>query len=228
MTRKEPVERQTGAAEEFNRHERRHDGASVTGSLVGGLNVLRDSLYLRVHRDVEKIIGTDSMWMPLSEMKSEAQTKIEIELYQIAESHATVQEHKYLSTEDDWYLRWLMRLRLGEVQVARDHAERFDKYLSKTPDDRRLLFTDVLGSVLPESEQAPLVLFRLVPQAVRIVTALAFGDHGRASEARNQQTACLPAITYCQQCQGKVLENGEQCRGCGNPLWKFDWLTATD
>ena len=65
-------------------------------------------------------------------------------------------------------------------------------------------------------------------QMTEIATALAFGDHARARDARKRQTADLPAIRYCSQCRGDVLENGEQCRGCGNPLWKFEWLTATD
>jgi len=228
MTREESVERHAAACEAFNRHEHRNDGTTVAGSLVGGFNVLRDSLYLRVHRDVEKIIGADSMWMPISEIKSERKTKTEIDLYQIAESHATVRSRHCVSTEDDWYLGWLVRLRLPEAETHPENLQRLNDYLSKSPDDRRLMFTDVLGSVLTESKRAPLVLFRLVPAAVEIATALAFGDHARASEARNEQKAFLPAIGYCHQCQGKVLENGEQCRGCGNPLWKFDWLTATD
>ena len=36
----------------------------------------------------------------------------------------------------------------------------------------------------------------------------------------------LSIIRDCAECHGSVLENGEQCRNCGNPLWKYDWLTA--
>ena len=74
----------------------------------------------------------------------------------------------------------------------------------------------------------PLVLFQLLPLAVRIVTALAFGDHACARDARNSQVAHLPSIRYCRQCRGEVLENGEQCEQCGNPLWEYKWLTAAD
>jgi len=206
----------------------RHDGEHVSGSLNGGLAILRDSLYGRVHRDVEIELGKDTMIMPVSEMKTEASTKTEIDLYQIAESAAAVGEHGYVRTDARWYLQWLTRLRLGEAATEANTAARLDDYMSRTPDDRRLAFTDVLATVLAESTRAPLVLFRLFPLSVEIATALAFGDHAAAQDARNRQTFLLPEIGYCNECHGKVLENGEQCPGCGNPLWKYEWLTAAD
>jgi hypothetical protein len=230
MKEAEPVERQAWAASEFNRHEGRSDGPTVAASLAGGLNYLRDALYARVHLDVEKKLGVDSMWMPVSEVRAERETKLEIELYQIVESAATVHKHAYVagSEDDDWYLGWLSRLRLGEARAEAECVARIDGYAAKTSDRRRLAFSDVLGDVLPESRRAPLVLFRLMPLCVELVTALAFGDQARAWDARNRQTADLPAIRYCDQCHGEVLENGEHCPGCGNPLWTFDWLTAAD
>ncbi len=228
MTGAESVERHASAVKEFNKHEHRSDGAAVAGSLASGLDRLRESSYLRIHRDVERVVGVDSMWMPLSEVRTERQTKLEIDLYQIAESAATVRDGGYVAAQDDWYLRWLSRLRLGNAHADVANATRLADYAGKTPHDRRLAFSDVLGDVLPESRRAPLVLFRLMPLCVEIATALAFGDHARARDARKRQTTDLPAIRYCNQCRGDVLENGEQCRGCGNPLWKFEWLTATD
>ena len=219
---------QAEAAEEFNRHEHRDDAVRVTSSLASGLTVLRDSLYWRVHRDVEKIVGRDSMLMPVSEKKAERLTKTEIELYQIAESAAAVREFGYVRPDDEWYLQWLTRLRLGTPRTEVKVVERLAQYSSGTPDDRRLAFTDVLARVIPESRRAPLVLFRLVPPAVHIATALAFGDHARAAGLRNRQKSDLAAIADCPQCYGKVLENGEQCAQCGNPLWKFQWLTTAD
>lgn len=228
MTGAESVERHASAVREFNEHEHRIDGATVAGSLCSGLDRLRDSFYLRIHRDVERALGVDSMWMPLSEVRAERQTTLEIDLYQIAESAATVQNCDYVSARDEWYLSWLSRLRLGDAHADVGNAARLSDYADKTPHDRRLAFSDVLGKVLRESRRAPLILFRLMPSCVEIATALAFGDHARAREARKRQIADLPAIRYCNQCHGDVLENGEQCRGCGNPLWKYDWLTATD
>jgi hypothetical protein len=224
----ESVRRHTRAAKEFDRHERRRDGAQVAGSLAGGLDILRDSLHFRVHLDVQQVVGVDSMWLPVSEVDAQRQARTEIDLYSIAESAAAVGESGYVGTADDWYLRWLARLRLGDAHEEAEHVVRLEGYLSRTSDDRRLAFTDVLADVLPDSRRAPLVLFRLLPLAVRIVTALAFGDHVRAREARNSQAAHLPAIRYCRRCRGEVLENGEQCEQCGNPLWEFKWLTATD
>ena len=105
-------------------------------------------------------------------------------------------------------------------------AERIEAYRSAGRDQRRLAFTDVLANVLHESRKVPLVLFRLLPLSVEIATSLAFGDAQAASDARDRQLTTLPAIRDCSRCRGEVLDNGEQCPQCGNPLWKFDWLTA--
>ncbi len=125
-------------------------------------------------------------------------------------------------------MQWLARLRLGALSADVNVVRRFAQYASKTTDDRRLAFTDVLARALPESRRAPLVLFRLVPLALHVATALAFGDRGRASEVRDRQTSLLEAIADCRQCGGRVLENGQQCGQCGNPLWTFRWLTTAD
>jgi hypothetical protein len=61
-----------------------------------------------------------------------------------------------------------------------------------------------------------------------VATALAFNDLRRARTLRAQQIHFLPAIDECHQCQGNVLENGESCVACGNPLWDYEWLTITD
>ncbi|MGD0655262.1 MAG: hypothetical protein ABSA16_13025 [Thermoguttaceae bacterium] len=37
-----------------------------------------------------------------------------------------------------------------------------------------------------------------------------------------------PAIADCRQCSGQVLECTEQCRTRGNPLCKYERLTAVD
>jgi len=57
---------------------------------------------------------------------------------------------------------------------------------------------------------------------------LAFGDCPRAIEVRQHQATYLPAIHDCHQCHGKLLENGETCPECGNPLWLFEWLSLVD
>jgi hypothetical protein len=228
MSIDESAIRRSEAAQEFNRHENRNDGAPIAGSLRGGFLVLRDSLYVRVHDDVQRRVGMDSMLAPISEEKTQRVAKLEIELYEIAVSAALVQDRGYLSTKDEWYVQWLARMRLGQVHDDGRVSKRLAYYLSKTPDDGRLAFSNVLASALPESRRAPLVLFRLVQPAVQIVTAIAFEDDDTATAARAAQIAALPAIRDCHECHGKLLDNGEQCRACGNPLWKFEWLTAAD
>ncbi len=214
--------------DEFNQHESRKDGAQVAGCLTSGLTTLRDALYLRVHRDVEQLIGRDSMLMPVSEFRAQHQTFREIEAYQIAESVSAVKERRYLNDAEGWYWPWLTRLRMGETGSDKEFTERTRAYLPGTSDERRRKFMNELARVLQESHEAPLVLFRLVPLAVQIATACAFGDRGTASDLRRQQTSILPAIADCRHCQGRLLECVEHCRACGNPLWKYEWLVAAD
>ena len=218
--------RHSQLVEAFNDHEHRRDGAHVVGNLADGLTLLRRLFYTRVHEDVEIEIGRDSMLIPISEHKTEVSAKREIELYQVAESADTVGRHGYVGKEDDWFLNWLVCFRLPEAAAEASLTERLDAYRSADRDQRRLAFTDVLANVLHESRKAPLVLFRLMPLSVEIATSLAFGDAQAASDARKRQMTDLPAIRDCGRCRGEVLKSGEQCPQCGNPLWKFNWLTA--
>ena len=56
--------------------------------------------------------------------------------------------------------------------------------------------------------------------------AIAFGDHVTAQDARRQQKLLLSSIGDCNECHGRLMENGEKCVQCGNPFWKYAWLTA--
>ena len=85
-----------------------------------------------------------------------------------------------------------------------------------------------MEETLREARHAPLVLYQLFPLAVRAVAALAFGDHLRGGEIRNKQASLLPAITYCRNCHGRLMEVDETCRECGNPLWTIRWLTQME
>lgn len=216
------------AIEQFNRHEGNKDGAQVAGSLCSGLGLLRELFYDRMHFDVEENVGMDSMLVPVSELRTQKATKAEIDVFQVVESALAAGDYRYTRPDDDWCLQWLGRLRLGESLSDPKISAQIAEYQSMASDDRRLALTDVLLKVLPESRRAPLVLFRLMPLAVHVATALAFGDHRRASDLRGHQIACLPAITDCHECRGAVVDNGEMCDVCGNPLWRFEWLNVTD
>jgi hypothetical protein len=221
-------QRQAEAAQEFNRHENRDDGQRVVSSLDAGLSMMRELFYERMHRDVEEIVGADSMLVPLSEMKTQKATKSEIELFQVAESAVAVRQRQYVASDDDWYPQWLAKLRLSESATVEAGLRRIRSYQAANPDERRLALVNAMLEVLPESRKAPLVLFRLVPLSVHLATALAFEDRHTAGEVRNQQKALLPAISDCHKCHGAVLENGDVCSVCGNPVWRFAWLTVTD
>jgi hypothetical protein len=212
---------------EFERHENRKDGQRLVTSLDSGLSVLRDLFYGRMHFDVEQIVGTDSMLIPLSESKTQRATNVQIEVFQVVESAAAVQERRYVSS-DEWYLNWLASFRLGDMAGREKVVKEIASYRGMKPEGRRLAFTDVLMRVLPESRQAPLVLFQLVPVAVQIATAVAFGDANAAAELRRRQKSILPSIADCHACHGGVLDNGEICDTCSNPMWAYKWLTVAD
>lgn len=214
------------AAREFNSYTRRDDGDRVAGSLNGGLRLLQDLLYARLYEDVERIVGKDSMLMPVCELKARRATITEIATYEVAESTAAAESLGCIGHGDGWYASWLASLRLGELQADAHVVQRLDDYLSKTPHQRQLAFTDVLVKVIPDSRRAPLVLFELFPLSVQIATAMALTNHPAAFALRHQQLMHQPAIGDCHTCRGQVLENGEQCQACGNPLWKHEWLVA--
>ncbi len=215
------------AVEQFNRQAGRNDGDRVAESLEQGLNLVRNLFYERMHFDVEKNIGTDSMIIPLSEMKTSLQCKSAIDVYQIVESAWAVRQFGFLRSGDDWYLPWLEGQRLAATLADETTARQIQRYRLQTPDQRRRELMDILLDMLPESGRAPLVLFSLVPLSVQLVTALAFGDRSRGEAVRKQQQDVLPALADCRDCHGAVLVNGKLCNTCGNPLWKFEWLTST-
>ncbi len=225
MSAEERAQRRAAAAAEFDSQQNRSDGVRVANSLADGMTTLRDAVFNRVHGDVEKVFGLDSMLMPVAAMQTEAATNNEIEVYQIVEAAQCGVAHKYVP-EDGWFLDWLARLRFGEDGVTAALAQRLAFYSSRSADDRRLAFSTKLQQLLPEVIRAPLVMFRLFPLSASIVVALAFGDHRRAEEARKRQITWLPSIADCHQCHGQVLDNAEKCAQCGNPFWKYDWLTA--
>lgn len=212
------------AADQFNQAEGRGDGMQVATALVQGLDTIRDSLYLRLHEDVERLVGKDSMIVPVSEFKARAATFREIECYLVAESAVAAQGGRYMRGALAWYARWLAVLRLSEA--ATGCQQRIDDYARRSADARRLALGDNLLKVLPESAQTPLVLFRLLPLAVQVATAQAFEDPRGASRARHGQRIELPSIGDCAACRGEVLAIGRQCPQCGNPLWKYELLTA--
>ena len=91
-----------------------------------------------------------------------------------------------------------------------------------------MAFSNILAAALPEALRAPLILLKLMPLAVQVATAQAFGKSADATQWRREQSNILPAIADCHQCHGELLESGEQCETCGNPIWTFEWLTMAD
>ena len=168
------------------------------------------------------------MVAPVSKVDEEAQTlaaRVEIEVYSIIVIDEEVRQGRYLARPDNWFLDWLFQLRLTDEQRTQ-FEERVEFYRSPSAEDRRLKFLSVLQRTIPESTRTPLVLFRLFPRAVRIAAAVAFGDPLRAQELRAEQCSFLPAVGDCVECHGRVLENDEICRACGNPVWEFAWLQS--
>ncbi len=213
-------DRRANAAREFNASLHRGDGEQVVTSLCLGLDLLRDQLFFRVHRDVESVYGIDSMLVPVSASKTEQVTKVEIEAFQVASSFLASRELGQCPGDGNRWLPWLTQLRLGD-DASPNVQERIDSYLAKQDHERRLAFLDVVSRFAREARYAPLVLFRLYPRAIQIVVAVAFGNAQRAREIRDKQVEILPAIEGCEECRGRLLANGAQCGTCGNPVWTY-------
>jgi Zn-finger nucleic acid-binding protein len=217
-----------GAAERLNEHAKRADGARLVLSLNKGLTILTNTLFARLHADVERRIGVDSMLMPVSELATAIATRREIEIYQVAQCAIVVRQCHFLTAADDWFLDWLAPLRLETSHGEASVKARLLDYLVRPDDDRQRLFTNVLAKILPESTRAPLVVFTLYPLAIALVVVQAFGDPAGAESLRRRQSDILPSVRDCPECRGVVMENGEQCRACGNPLWTYEYLMAAD
>ena len=199
----------------------------VVDNLSVGLSQLRDLLLVRTHDDIERKYGADSM-IGTSIANIERQNheaKFEVEIYSCVVVNEEVSQQGYVDNSDEWFLDWLYHLRLNGRSPS-NFKQRLDYYRSRSIEERRLKFVSVLQHILPESMKAPLVLHRLFPRSLRIVTAKAFGDIMRADELRKEQSSLLPAIADCHECHGRVLNNDEKCRCCGNPVWNLSWLLS--
>lgn len=215
------------AAAGFDQHEGRSDGATVADHLSKNLTVLRESLFRRVLTP-DPSLPLDSMLLPASKLKAQQHAAEEVEAFMIAESAIAARNHKLVSEPQPWYADWLTAMRLDAWNPLGNVPERIAGYLGQSSDERRLLFSNLLVEAIPEARRAPLVLFRLLPTAVHLTTALAFGNTKAAEKIRAEQIKILPSIAYCQQCHGKVLANGTDCSTCGNPLWNQQWLCEID
>jgi hypothetical protein len=220
--------RRLDAAEALAQHANRNDTSAIVLRLDDGLSVLRNTLYTRIHTDVERNFGQDSMLIPLAQDRSEQRTKGEIELFMITEVINECCEASFLEVPPEWLRHWLMDLRLGDKQDRPLVAERLEHYQNQPEQSRHLAFSNILERTFPEARRVPLVLYRLFPLAVRVGTALAFGDSLRAGELRNRQLSVLPGIAECRSCHGSLVEADDPCRECGNPLWTLRWMTEVD
>ncbi|HEX5102299.1 MAG TPA: hypothetical protein VFV87_00710 [Pirellulaceae bacterium] len=225
MQVQEQVGTRAQAAEEFKLHEDRRDAERVVESLVGGLTLLTETCQSRVFTDVLKVFPQDSMQVRFP-AKGELSGKHEIDLLLVAESASFAGDQRLIRSERAWYASWLAALRLGETAHDPQAQKRLAIYADLPGDGRRLAFQKVLDKAIPESRRAPLVLLRLLPLAAGIVTAAAFGNLDLARSLRKQQTSLLPAILDCHRCHGRLLDCGDTCPECGNPLWKYNWLTS--
>jgi hypothetical protein len=214
------------AVQEFVAHTQRNDATRIVASLTAGLDRLAVLMIDRVATEPEMKFGVDSMIMPRMVLSGHVAAGLEIELFQAVESADAAHKSRYLPETDDWYLRWLAKARLPDRCHEPAVIARLAVYRAKPSAARRLAFETALDRALPQAVRAPVVLYRLFPLAIEIATAIAFDDVPTAEVARKRQLEVLANLADCQACHGHLLDNGEECRQCGNPLWKFDWLTA--
>jgi len=218
------------AQAELTLHRAGVNSSAIVGSLWTGLNTLRKLFLARLHQEIESHFGVDSVWAPLRLLEAKREFRRaaeEIEIYTLIVVVAETEHSGYTNGEIDWFRDWLLRLRWGD-EIKRATLERMQSYEKHSDGERRRMFASFLEQAIAEATKAPLIIYRLYPRAVRIATALAFEDTMRAREVRSEQMSYLPVIGDCHQCHGRLLENGEICPDCGNPLWKTDWLCATE
>jgi hypothetical protein len=211
--------------EELAIHEDRHDAERIVDTMVAGLTQLGEACQRRVSTDLLKVFPQDSMQIHFP-AKGDLPDKAEIDLYLIVEAAFAAAEHRLIRSGAAWCATWLASLRLGETAGHPQAQRRLQNYTELPADARRLAFQKVLDRAVPESRRAPLVLLRLLPLAAGIVATSAFGNLEQARALRKQQSQLLPAINDCHRCRGRLLECGDSCPECGNPLWKFNWLTS--
>lgn len=84
----ECAHRRQAAGRLWSEHKGRRDGMQVVSRLAGGLTVIRNLIFTRIHDDVEAKVGIDSMLYPASPLKSALAARVEIELFAIVESTA--------------------------------------------------------------------------------------------------------------------------------------------
>jgi hypothetical protein len=226
MITPEKQNRRNTAAGRFEQQTRRPGGAAVVEDLDAGLDLLRDLCYTRIHRDVEHVFGVDSLIEPVSAIKAELETKRQIDIYLTAEAIAFLRLANYLAAQPEWVATWLSGLRLDAYAEYPGVIDQLQAYLGHAAPERRLDFSTTLERTHAEARRAPLVLYQLLPAAVAIAAAAAFGDAAHCELARSEQRLILPSLSDCRACHGAVLPPGQSCGECGNPLWKFAWLVA--
>lgn len=202
-------------------------GIQVVESLSVGLNTIRDLMFQRIHHDVERYFGMDSMSIPVSLDRSEYNAKAEIDIWQIVEAADYISGAGFIA-DRDWVNAWLGDLRLGGSFGNGPIGQRVAEYLELDEEQRRRHFASTLEKVYPEARRSPLVLYQLMPHAVRIVVSVALGATEQAAQQRDRQAFLLPGILDCRSCKGAVLDNGETCVDCDNPVWNYNWLLADD
>ena len=227
MSRTHHSDRHARSAANFDQATSSQQGLSIVESLSVGLNTVRDQMFQRIHHDVETYFGMDSMSIPLAPDKSEYNARAEIDIWQILEVADFAREAGYVQ-DVVWMRAWLGELRLGGSYRNGPVERRVKEYLDLDDDDRRRHFGSSLERVYPEARRSPLVLYQLMPLAVRIVVAVAFGATETASKQRDRQVFFLPGILDCRSCHGAVLDNGECCVDCGNPVWNYKWLLSDE
>ena len=140
MSAEERAKRRAEAAAEFDAMKTAPT-ARVTNLLGDGLiGAARRVFSTAVHGDVEKEFGLDSMLLPVAVLKSEANTNLEIEIYQTVEAVLGIRENHYLMSDDSWMMKWLARLRLAESCESPAVVQRMAFYAERSADDRRRAF----------------------------------------------------------------------------------------
>ncbi len=157
---------------------------SAAVSLMNGLTTLRTLLMTRLHNDFGSEFGIDSVLAPATAAEGLRQmlhASEEIEAYSLVLVMDEVAHKNYAKGDAEWFRDWLLHLRFGG-EIDSKIIDRMHVYAAQD-DKQRRRFASALEQALPEARKAPLVIYRMFPRAVRITTAVAFGDMQRGSRS---------------------------------------------
>ncbi len=206
----------------FAQQTGRRDGAAVVETLTAGLELVGRLFLDRIRGGLN--VSDVAVRNDLPNQPELAECYRATLLVEAVESGIQTRRYHYLAAEGEWYEKWLALALLGGELPLKQIVTGIAHYGRLSPERRQADLRVSLERRIHAALDAPPVVYRLLTLAVTVITATAFGDQETADSARHLQHTLVPLAGGCGQCHGQILSAGKLCPGCGNPLWRRDWL----